>query len=101
MKTLEQQIAIAQDKLHRLHTKNKSANRKAEDHRKIKMGGVVIAAEMDDLDPAELAGWLLWAKEHRTQSTALEARENGLKLFAARELERERKKQGDSQAGRA
>lgn len=55
-------------------------------HRKIALGGVVIAAGADYLDPAELCGWLLSAVSKRTSSPDLSGvmRERGLKRFADR-----------------
>jgi hypothetical protein len=57
--------------------------RSADAHRKIKLGGVVIAAKADDLDPAELCGWLLSAMAHRAHNpeTAASMRERGLRWF--------------------
>lgn len=59
-------------------------------HRKIQLGGVVIAAGADDLDPAELCGWLLSLLAHRSSKpeTVAAMRERGLKWFADREAAR-------------
>lgn len=64
--------------------------RSADAHRKIVLGGVVIAAGVDDLDPAELCGWLLTMKSKRVSrpDMADAMRERGLNWFNARELER-------------
>jgi hypothetical protein len=55
-------------------------------HRKIVLGGVVIAAGADSVDPAELCGWLLAAMEQRAaQPTAAAHMEQaGLRRFAER-----------------
>lgn len=60
--------------------------RSADAHRKIVLGGVVIAADADDLDPAELCGWLLSIMAQRTANPAAiaDVREAGLQRFAAR-----------------
>ena len=60
--------------------------RSADAHRKIKLGGVVIAANADDLDPAELCGWLVSAMAHRSHKpeTAETMREKGLRWFESR-----------------
>lgn len=64
--------------------------RSADAHRKITLGGVVIAAGADDLDPAELCGWLLSLLAHRTSKpeTVAAMRERGLKWFAERDAKR-------------
>lgn len=59
-------------------------------HRKITLGGVVIAAGADGLDPAELCGWLLAVLAQRAGKphTAPAMRERGLRHFAEREATR-------------
>ena len=61
--------------------------RSADAHRKIAMGGVVIAAGCDHLDPAELCGWLLTVLAQRAAKpdSAPRMRERGLCHFAERE----------------
>jgi hypothetical protein len=61
--------------------------RSADAHRKITLGGVVIAAGADDLDPAELCGWLLSIMAQRASKPEVTAamRERGLLRFAERE----------------
>lgn len=56
-------------------------------HRKITLGGVVIAAGADDLDAAELCGWLLVVLTQRASKPEMAAamRERGLLHFAERE----------------
>lgn len=67
--------------------------RSADAHRKIKIGGVVIAAGADDLDAAELCGWLLAVMVQRASKpeTAANMRERGLRHFAEREEARARR----------
>lgn len=84
MKTIKQQIAETQQRLSRLQHKQKDMNRKADAHRKITLGGIVFAAGCEDLDPAELCGWLLLAREKRTDGLAAQAKERGLRHFDAR-----------------
>lgn len=64
--------------------------RAADAHRKIALGGVVIAAGADDLDAAELCGWLLTVMAQRAAKadTAGAMRERGLRHFAEREAAR-------------
>ncbi len=64
--------------------------RSADAHRKIELGGVVIAATADDLDPAELCGWLLAVMSQRASKpdTARAMRERGLQWFAERNATR-------------
>ena len=59
-------------------------------HRKITLGGVVIAAGADNLDAAELCGWLLVVLAQRANKPEMaEAmRERGLLHFAEREQAR-------------
>lgn len=66
--------------------------RSADAHRKIALGGVVIAAGADDLDAAELCGWLLAVMTQRAAKpdTAGAMRERGLRHFAEREHARAR-----------
>ncbi len=60
--------------------------RSADAHRKIELGGVVIAAGADQLDPAELCGWLLMVIVQRASKpeAAAAMRERGLLHFASR-----------------
>jgi hypothetical protein len=64
--------------------------RSADAHRKITLGGVVIAAGADNLDPAELCGWLLAVMAQRASKpgTTDAMRERGLQTFADREARR-------------
>ena len=56
-------------------------------HRKITLGGVVIAAGAENLDAAELCGWLLMALTQRAIKPEMVGaiRERGLVHFADRE----------------
>lgn len=60
--------------------------RSADAHRKIELGGVVIAAGADQLDPAELCGWLLSVMAQRANKpeAATTMRERGLQHFENR-----------------
>ncbi|MBS1840649.1 MAG: conjugal transfer protein TraD [Acidobacteria bacterium] len=64
-----------------------SLMRTADAHRKIVLGGIVIAAGADNLDPAELCGWLLASiiQSGRSTELAAQARERGLQHFASRQ----------------
>lgn len=64
--------------------------RSADAHRKIALGGVVIAAGADALDPAALCGRLLavMAQHASKPETAAAMRERGLQWFAEREASR-------------
>jgi hypothetical protein len=59
-------------------------------HRKIVLGGVVIAAGADSLDPAELCGWLLHLMAQRVSdpNAAAAMKEAGIRCFAARSAPR-------------
>lgn len=56
-----------QRKRRRAELKQREADRRAEAHRKIELGGLVIAASVDDWDPAEIVGALLAVAEQLTQ----------------------------------
>jgi hypothetical protein len=60
--------------------------RTADAHRKIELGGVVIAAGADQLDPAELCGWLLSVMVQRSSKpdSVIAMRERGIKHFQNR-----------------
>ena len=62
-RTREQQIEALAARLRRLQPQEAAAKRRADAHRKIKLGGIVIAAGLDETDPAVLAG-LLDATKH-------------------------------------
>ena len=58
--------------------------RQADAHRKIELGGVVIASGADKLDPAELCGLLLMALRHLNPDKLLQLKEMGLQHFEIR-----------------
>lgn len=91
MRTIHQQIAYVEQRLSRLQKRQKAIDKKADDHRKIVLGGVVIAACCDDLDPAELCGWLLHVRGLRTDDLATKMKERGLQHFDARAEARKKK----------
>lgn len=62
--------------------------RQQDAHRKIELGGVVIAAGADHLDPAELCGLLLVSLRQLTPEKAAQLREMGLTHFEARKASR-------------
>jgi hypothetical protein len=53
-----QRLAAAQDQVARLRHQLSEEKRRADAHRKITLGGLVIAAEADHLDPAVIVGCL-------------------------------------------
>ncbi|HFJ9785724.1 TPA: conjugal transfer protein TraD [Stenotrophomonas maltophilia] len=61
-RTREQQIEALAARLRRLQTQEAAAKRRADAHRKIKLGGIVIVAGLGETDPALLAGLLAAAK---------------------------------------
>jgi len=88
----------AQEKLKQQREKKKAAQvekrrklaeawqltREQDAHRKIQLGGVVIAAGADLLDPAELCGVLLVALRNLTPDKLPMLKEMGLQHFEAR-----------------
>lgn len=99
MATIEQQIKSATDKLAKLKArellakqrqlaKDKAAERRADTHRKIELGGLVIAADAADLNPAELVGALLTYLHSRNDERAEALRKRGLDHLEAREAAR-------------
>ncbi|WP_395136411.1 conjugal transfer protein TraD [Stenotrophomonas geniculata] len=58
--------------------------RQKDAHRKIELGGVVIAAGADQMDPAELCGLLLVALRNLTPEKLPALRQMGLTHFEAR-----------------
>lgn len=99
--TLADQITKQTDKLAKLKAraiirekqekaKAASLSRREDAHRKIKLGGLVIAAGADQLDPAEIAGALLLWLHQRDDEKAARVRERGLKHLDQREAARGR-----------
>lgn len=66
-------------------------SRQADAHRKIELGGVVIAAGADGLDPAVLCGALLAYMERQTPEMADQLREKGIRHFEARKADRSKR----------
>lgn len=95
----------AQEKLKQQREKKKAAQvekrrklaeawqltREQDAHRKIQLGGVVIAAGADHLDPAELCGILLVALRNLTPAQLPALKEKGLAHFANRKAAKEAK----------
>jgi hypothetical protein len=85
-RTLQEQIATATDRLATLkarellakakeRAKAKATARRADAHRKIALGGLVIAAGAADLDEAELVGALLAYQERVAKPEAASQRD--------------------------
>lgn len=92
-RTTEQKIAEIEGRLARLRNSRRieqkrlqGDRRRADAHRKIELGGVVIAAGAGQFDPAELCGWLLAvvAQRRTKPDMAVTMRERGLQHFAER-----------------
>jgi hypothetical protein len=86
---LSEQVAKARERRAERRARAKTLAgllRSADAHRKIVLGGVVIAAGADDVDPAELCGWLLAvvAKRASDPQAANAMKEAGLQCFAER-----------------
>jgi hypothetical protein len=86
-KRRERTQAAAKEKRQRL-ADAVAISRQADAHRKIELGGVVIAAAADGLDAAELCGALLAYMERRNPEAGAQFRERGLAHFEARKKER-------------
>ena len=69
----------------------KSWTRQKDAHRKIELGGVVIAAGADQMDPAELCGLLLVALRNLTPDRLPALKEIGVSHFEARKPARAKK----------
>lgn len=108
-KTLHDQIANATNRLAKLKaremlaeqrakTKAKSEARRADAHRKIELGGLVIAAGAADLDHAELVGALLAYQERVAKPEAAQQREalraRGISRLAERMVARNANRKG-------
>ncbi len=73
-RTTEQKIAEIEGRLARLRNSRRleqrrlqNDRRRADAHRKIELGGLLIACGVDDLNPGEIAGLLLSWKAQRGQ----------------------------------
>lgn len=79
--TTEQKIAAIEARLARLRNSRRIEQkrlsgdlRRADAHRKIELGGLLIACGVDDLNPGEIAGLLLAWKAQREQKPEHAAR---------------------------
>ncbi|MHC5149814.1 conjugal transfer protein TraD [Stenotrophomonas rhizophila] len=72
------------------HRRKAAADRKADAHRKIKLGGLVIASGVDSWNEAEIVGALLMISERTSGRPGLLAqlRERGIAHLSSREAER-------------
>ena len=79
-----------QRKRRRTELKQREADRRADAHRKIELGGLVIAASADEWDPAEIVGALLVMAEHlaREPNKQEALRQKGIEHLEAREAAR-------------
>ena len=79
----------------RTELKQREADRRADAHRKIELGGLVIAASADEWDPAEIVGALLVVSEQLAQQPERRAhlRKKGIEHLDAREAARKAAKQ--------
>jgi hypothetical protein len=86
IKKAELAKARATDRLARLRTRAAAEARRADAHRKIELGGLIIAAGVDTWDPATIVGALLDAAALRPDSAErLEGfRQTGLAHLEAR-----------------
>lgn len=66
-RTKEQQLASAIDRVAHLRHAITAKTRRADAHRKIKLGGLVIASGAGELDPAVVVGLLLAGLEYTTR----------------------------------
>ena len=84
-----------QRKRRRAELKQREADRRADAHRKIELGGLVIAAGVDGWDPAEIVGALLVVSEQLAQQPERRAhlRKKGIEHLDAREAARKAAKQ--------
>lgn len=81
-----------QRKRRRAELKQRELDRRADAHRKIELGGLVIAASADDWNPAEIVGALLVVSEQLAQQPDRRAhlRKRGIEHLEAREAARKR-----------
>jgi hypothetical protein len=84
-----------QRKRRRAELKQREADRRADAHRKIGLGGLVIAAGVDEWNEAEIVGALLAVSEQLAQQPQGRdrLRRKGLDLLEAREAARKAAKQ--------
>lgn len=81
-----QKLAEAQDKVARLRNQLSEEKRRADAHRKITLGGLVIAAEADQLDPAIIVAQLVRgvAQVRANPAIAEALRQQGIAVLEAR-----------------
>jgi hypothetical protein len=93
-RSIDQRLAAAQDQVARLRARLVSETKRADAHRKIKLGGLVIAAGAADLDPAILVGALLRdvaALAHPAgNALASQFRETGIAHMESRQRSRQK-----------
>lgn len=90
LKKRREQAKVAAKKKRERMAAAVSLARQEDAHRKIELGGVVIAAGAEGLDPAELCGALLAYLDHRTPDRGAQLRERGLAHFEARKATRKK-----------
>lgn len=98
---LERQRAIkeyaAKERERKAKRKEEADARKADAHRKIELGGLVIAAGSDGWNPAEVVGALLMVGQRLTgpdgEALRTQLRERGIAHLEAREAERKSRRQ--------
>lgn len=87
----EQAKARAADRLARLKTAARAADRRADAHRKITLGGLVIAAGCDGWDAAQIVGALVDVRKNIADPSELERwRQEGISIMEARKVARQR-----------
>ena len=87
-KKRQEKLAAAKAERRKKFAEAYALTRQGDAHRKIELGGVVIAAGADHLDPAELCGLLLLAMKQTTPERLEWARKQGLDHFEARKAAR-------------
>ncbi|WP_258391939.1 conjugal transfer protein TraD [Stenotrophomonas maltophilia] len=80
-----------QRKRRRVELKQREMDRRADAHRKIALGGLIIASGADGWDPAEIVGALLVVSEQLAQLPGKRSalREKGIQHLEAREAARQ------------
>jgi hypothetical protein len=86
--TKAQQLARLQDRAAKLRHQISAEDRRADAHRKIKLGGLCIASGVEEWDPAEIVGALLSAAAAATPEHLHKWRERGIAHLATRTTER-------------
>lgn len=92
-KRLQEQAAKARERKAKKREQSKTLaqfSREADAHRKILLGGLVIASGVDDWNEGEIVGALLLARERLTQNGALreQLKEKGIAHLEARKAAR-------------